>query len=140
MGRSTGSGGWTARRRSEGARPPTSLRLGLEEEVQLEPELVLVEPRLRPGPVVDAVLDARLDHPADERLRADRVAGLVVVVRHLYEVEGAAQVEPVEEEQVHLAIRGKLVAHRPGGDGAVVDDVELAEIRELPDVRAGVEA
>src|SRR6266705_6153987 len=111
----------------------------LEEEVQLEPELVLVEPRLRPRPVVDAVLDARLDHPADERLGADRVAGLVVVVRHLHEVEGAAQVEPVEEEQVHLAIRGKLVAHRPGGDRSVVDDIELAEIRELPDVRAGVE-
>src|SRR5204863_514483 len=33
-----------------------------------------------------------------------------------------------------------IESRRAGGDGAVVDDVELAEIRELPDVRAGVEA
>src|SRR2546426_1539851 len=97
----------------------------LEEEVQLEPEFVLIQPRLGARAVVDAVLDARLDYPADERLGADRIAGLIVVVRHLDEVESAAQVQPVEEQEIHLAVGGELVPHGAGCDGAVVDDVQL---------------
>ena len=36
-----------------------------------------------PGPVVDEVVEPGLDEPVDERLRADRVAGLVAVARDL---------------------------------------------------------
>src|SRR5439155_6793583 len=96
--------------------------------------------RRRRDAVVDAVLDARLDHPVDERLGADPEARLVAVARHLREVEGAAEIEPVEDEEVDLAVGREVVAPARTADLPVVDEIQLAEVGELPQDRARVEA